>query len=82
MCAVWYCICRDVPAKGVLWLSHCPTLCNPMDHSMPSLPVLHYLMEFAQAHVLEFSQTPSAVMLKEVSAYHTKGSKVINLYLG
>ena len=26
----------------------CPTLCNPMDCSMPGLPVLHYLPEFAQ----------------------------------
>ena len=30
----------------------CPILCNPVDYSMPGLPVLHYLPEFAQAHVL------------------------------
>ena len=29
----------------------CPTLCNPMDCSMPGLPVLHHLPEFAQTHV-------------------------------
>ena len=29
----------------------CPTLCNPMDYSMPGSPVLHYLLEFAQIHV-------------------------------
>ena len=29
----------------------CLTLCNPMDHSMPGFPVLHYLLEFAQTHV-------------------------------
>ena len=29
----------------------CPTVCNPMDHSMPGFPVLHYLLEFAQTHV-------------------------------
>ena len=29
----------------------CPTLCNPMDCSMPGFPVLHYLLEFAQTHV-------------------------------
>ena len=29
----------------------CLTLCNPMDCSTPGLPVLHYLMEFAQTHV-------------------------------
>ena len=29
----------------------CPTLCNPMDCSMLGFPVLHYLLEVAQAHV-------------------------------
>ena len=29
----------------------CPTLCNPMDGSMPSFLVLHHLLEFAQTHV-------------------------------
>ena len=29
----------------------CPTLCDPMDCSMPGSPVLHYLLEFAQTHV-------------------------------
>ena len=29
----------------------CPTLCNPMDCSVPGFPVLHHLLEFAQAHV-------------------------------
>ena len=29
----------------------CPTLCDPMDCSMPGLPVLHYLLEFAQIPV-------------------------------
>ena len=29
----------------------CPTLCNPMDCSMPAFPILHYLLEFAQIHV-------------------------------
>ena len=29
----------------------CPTLCNPMDCSMPGFPVLHSLAEFAQTHV-------------------------------
>ena len=28
-----------------------PTLCNPMDCSMPSFPVLHHLLEFAQTHI-------------------------------
>ena len=29
----------------------CPTLCDPMDYSTPSFPVLCYLPEFAQTHV-------------------------------
>ena len=29
----------------------CPTLCNPMNRSMPGLPVQHQLPEFTQTHV-------------------------------
>ena len=29
----------------------CPTLCNPMNHSTPGLPVHHQLLELAQTHV-------------------------------
>ena len=29
----------------------CPTLCNPMDCSMPGVPVYHQLPEFTQTHV-------------------------------
>ena len=29
----------------------CPTLCDPLDCSMPDFPVLHYLLEFGQTHV-------------------------------
>ena len=27
------------------------TLCDPIDHSTPGLPLLHYLPKFAQIHV-------------------------------
>ena len=33
----------------------CPTLCDPMNHSMPSLPVHHQLPEFTQTHVHQVS---------------------------
>ena len=33
----------------------CPTLCNPMNHSMPGLPVHHQLPEFTQTHVHQVS---------------------------
>ena len=29
----------------------CPTLCNHMDSSVPGLPVLHHLLQFAQIHI-------------------------------
>ena len=35
---------------SVQWLS-CPTLCNPMDCSIPGLPVRHQCPEFTQTHV-------------------------------
>ena len=34
---------------SVAW--SCPTLCNPMNCSMPGFSVLHYLPELAQTHV-------------------------------
>ena len=33
----------------------CPTLCDPMNHSMPGLPVHHQLPEFTQTHVHRIS---------------------------
>ena len=33
----------------------CPTLCNPMNHSMPGLPVNHQLLESIQTHVHQVS---------------------------
>ena len=35
----------------------CPTLCNPMDSSIPGLPVHHQLPEFTQPHVHRDSDT-------------------------
>ena len=34
-----------------------PTLCDPLDCSIPGFPVLHYLLEFAQIHVHWASDT-------------------------
>ena len=33
----------------------CPTLCDPMNHSTPGLPVHHQLLEFTQTHILQVS---------------------------
>ena len=35
----------------------CLTLCDPMNHSMPGLPVHHQLPEFTQTHVHRVSDT-------------------------
>ena len=35
----------------------CPTLCDPLDCSMPGFPVLHYILEFDQTHVHWVSDT-------------------------
>ena len=32
-------------------IQSCPTLCNPMDCSIPCLPVHHQLLELAQTHI-------------------------------
>ena len=44
----------DFPSLSVLFslvAQSCPTLCDPMDCSMPGLPVHHQLSELAQTHV-------------------------------
>ena len=40
----------------------CPTLCDPMNHSMPGLPVHHQLPESTQTHVHE-SVMPSSHLI-------------------
>ena len=42
----WRCCCYSIAQS-------CPTLCHTMDCSMPGFPVLHYLPEFSQTHVVE-----------------------------
>ena len=53
---------RFILLTGPCWPTHhsvqfssvaqsCPTLCNPMNHSTPGLPVHHQLPEFTQTHV-------------------------------
>ena len=38
------------------WVAQsCPTLCDPMNPSMPGLPVHHQLLEFTQTHVHQVS---------------------------
>ena len=45
----------QLPSDSALQFSSvaqlCPILCDPMNHSMPGLPVHHQLLEFTQTHV-------------------------------
>ena len=62
-CLHLYCICtsnlhwghlstlRNFPLNQISSVQSCPTLCNPVDCSMPGLPVHYQLLEFAQTHV-------------------------------
>ena len=57
--------CRGLKAKLLKYYHHCccsisqsySTLYDPMDCSMPSFPVLHYLPGFAQTHVHWLSES-------------------------
>ena len=42
---------KEIPYAFSSVAQSCPTLCNPMNHSMPGLPVHHQLPEFTQTHV-------------------------------
>ena len=42
-------VCRSGQFSSVA--QSCPTLCDPMNHSTPDLPVHHQLPEFTQTHV-------------------------------
>ena len=39
----------------------CPTLCDPMNHSMPGLPVHQQLPEFIQTHIHRVSESFNVV---------------------
>ena len=41
----------------------CPTLCDPMNRSMPGFPVHHQLLEFTQNQVLQLSDAISSSVI-------------------
>ena len=52
-------VLKEIVKDGVAWhaavqfrsfAQSCLTLCDPMNHSTPSLPIHHQLLEFAQIH--------------------------------
>ena len=46
---ILYFLIRSDQIRSVTQL--CPTLCDPMNHSTPGLPVHHQLPEFTQTHI-------------------------------
>ena len=50
--------CLSVQFSSVV--QSCPTLCDPVNHSTPGLPVHHQLLEFTQTHIHQ-SVMPSAI---------------------
>ena len=48
---LFVCCCSVAQFSAVAQL--CLTLCDPMNRSMPGLPVHHQLLEFTQTHVIE-----------------------------
>ena len=48
-CESW--IMKKAAAAAAKSLQSCPTLCDPMNHSTPGLPVHHQPPEFTQTHV-------------------------------
>ena len=48
---IYYPICYTSCTQLSSVAQSCPTLCDPMDRSMPGLPVHHQLPEFNQTHV-------------------------------
>ena len=49
--AVFFSELKTLPVQFSSVAQSCPTLCNPMNHSMPGLPVHHQLPESTQTHV-------------------------------
>ena len=48
---MWYINTMEYSVQFSSVTQLCPTLCDPMNHSIPGLPVHHQLPEFTQTHV-------------------------------
>ena len=53
---LWYIYTMKYSVQFSSVAQSCPTLCNPMNHSTPGLPVHHQLPEFTQTHVHRVSE--------------------------
>ena len=66
--AVWWCAIFPATEQEIVGYfgsvpQSCPTLCDPMDCSMPGLPVHHQLLELAQTHVHELVMPSNHLIL-------------------
>ena len=48
---LWYVYTMEYSVQFSSVTRSCPTLCDPMNRSMPGLPVHHQLLDFTQTHV-------------------------------
>ena len=52
LCMIWRVRFHLLPSDQIRSVAQlCPTLCDPMNHSTPGLPVHHQLPEFTETHV-------------------------------
>ena len=56
----------------------CPTLCDPMNRSMPGLPVHHQLLEFTQTHVHRVGDAIQPSHPLSSPSPPARGSKIIS----
>ena len=71
---------RDTSMVLFYSVQSCPTLCDPMDCSMPGLPVHRQLLEFTQTHVLCHPLLPPSIfpnirVFSNKSALHVRWRK-------
>ena len=55
----------------------CPTLCDPMNHSMLGLPVHHQLLELTQTHVHRVSDAIHVTNVSEEALQFLEGKVIL-----
>ena len=55
----------------------CPTLCDPMNHSTPGLPVHHQLPEFTQTHVHRVSVAKQRIFSLSLFQVSEEGRNIL-----
>ena len=59
ICILYFNVCHICMYISAQFTQACPTLCDPMDRSMPGFPVHHQLPESTQTHVHRVSCHPT-----------------------